>query len=545
MAGHGHKPLRGLENTAKSSISSGQFGRMFRWLPPAFKTESARDDAALETLFEAIAGIMVTKEFDENIAGRKFKGKGARAEITPDAPIDVDEPDDENPKIPAGYTYLGQFIDHDITFDPASSLQRLNDPDALEDFRTPRLDLDSLYGRGPADQPYLYEKANRAKFVLGPNKGVEGMRRFDLLRLVGDNNTAILGDKRNDENKIVSQIHALFLSFHNKVYDKLAAHYGAGDTDARFLDTQRIVRWCYQWIVLHEYLPKICDKKIVNKLMPNSTRRSPALQFYVPHHGQAYMPVEFSAAAFRFGHSMVRPSYALNDKARSSAKFVFKDKGEAFEFGRIPIFVFQSKNPNDALNGFGEALPDSWGIDWSFFFDGLIEDKDKKGRKIPQPSYRIDTSLVDPLGQLPEFFKIPGLASLAYRNLLRGHSMSLPSGQSIARAIGAEVLSDKQLWPKAENGDKGLADLYKANEKWLKDCAPLWYYILREAEVNHKGEHLGELGSTIVAETIIGLAWHDHYSYLYQWPHWTPAEEEIGLRKDFDMAALIRFVDGG
>lgn len=69
--------------------------------------------------------------------------------------------DEENQGINAGYTYLGQFIDHDLTFDPASSLQKQDDPDALVDFRTPRFDLDNIYGRGPDDQPYLYEEDGR------------------------------------------------------------------------------------------------------------------------------------------------------------------------------------------------------------------------------------------------------------------------------------------------------------------------------------------------------------------------------------------------
>src|SRR5207248_5281268 len=142
---------------------------------------------------------------------------------------------DENRHIPAGYTYLGQFIDHDITFDPASLLQQQNDPNALEDFRTPRLDLDSLYGRGPDDQPYLYDKTmGRWKFRLGPKDvGVAGQIRPDGLRT--DDDTALIGDKRNDENKIVRQLQALFLRFHNKIFDGLAARFPTPtDQQARF-----------------------------------------------------------------------------------------------------------------------------------------------------------------------------------------------------------------------------------------------------------------------------------------------------------------------
>nr|WP_316641090.1 heme peroxidase family protein [uncultured Roseateles sp.] len=482
---------------------------------------------------------MVTSEFDENVANNKFPPLGS-----PDAPIDRAEPADENPKVAAGYTYLGQFIDHDITFDPTSSLQRLNDPDALEDFRTPRLDLDCLYGRGPGDQPYLYDRASgRGKFILGgTNLGVGGMDRRDLHRTA--DGTALIGDKRNDENKIVAQIQALFLSFHNKVYDQIASRFESGQQDAHFAETQRIVRWCYQWIVLHDFLPKICDPAIVAEVMPADDEREPQLQYYHPHGGDAYIPVEFSVAAYRFGHSMVRPSYALNDVAKSSAKFKGKD------FGRIPIFVANSNANTDAMNGFGQPLPADWGIDWAFFFGTPGSHADGQ-KQIPQPSYRIDSFLVDPLGALPEFFGQPSpFASLAFRNLQRGVSMGLPSGQNVARMMGAQfVLSDKQLW-EVKNEEESLMpwDEGKAffNQKEAKGVlagnAPLWFYILKEAEIMNHGHHLGEVGSRIVAETLVGLTWCDRYSYMFQMPRWNPSVELIGLGSDLNMLELTQFV---
>src|SRR6266566_3953514 len=146
MATHG-EGLRGLDRAARSSIEEGRFGRLFRSLPA-----TGHDEMALHEL----ASSMIEQD-------------------TSDPPITDTEPNDENPTIEAGYTYLGQFIDHDITFDPVSTLQARNAPDALSDFRTPRLDLDSLYGRGNADQPYLYERhdpidaaaGNASRFLLG------------------------------------------------------------------------------------------------------------------------------------------------------------------------------------------------------------------------------------------------------------------------------------------------------------------------------------------------------------------------------------------
>ena len=537
MSGHGSRPLRGLESTAQSSVQSAKFGRLFRWLEPAIAPEGPSEELSARNMLTALAARMVTGEFDDNVEGHKFPND------SPDAPIEISEPADENVSIAAGYTYLGQFIDHDITFDPASSLQRLNDPDAVEDFRTPRLDLDCLYGRGPVDQPYLYSKASgRGKFILGPNRGIAGMDRPDLQRS-GDN-TALIGDKRNDENKIVGQIQALFLKFHNKIYDQIAPNFGPNQQDAHFAEAQRIVRWSYQWIVLHDFLPKICDPAVVASLMPSAGRREPNLQFYRPHDGQAYIPVEFSVAAYRFGHSMVRPSYALNTTARSSANFNGKP------FGRIPIFVRQSSATTDAMNGFGEALPASWGIDWSFFF-GVPGTHPLGQKQIPQPSYRIDAFLVDPLGALPEFVSAPSpFASLAFRNLQRGVSMGLPSGQNVARMMGAQdVLSDEQLWS-VRNEEEALVPWPEGttffqdpkNKKWLEGAAPLWYYILKEAEIMNHGHHLGEVGSRIVAETLIGLTWHDHYSYLFQVPRWNPSQEKLGLGANLDMLELATFV---
>jgi len=545
MAGHGSRPLRGLESTSQSSIQTAKFGRMFRWLEPAFPANGPADETAIADLMKDLAGLMVTSEFADNI-----ENDGSKPTSTPDTPITEAEPADENPKIPAGYTYLGQFIDHDITFDPVSSLQRQNDPDALEDFRTPRLDLDCLYGRGPADQPYLYARPARAKFILGANRGVAGMDRPDLHRSA--DGTALIGDKRNDENKIVAQIQALFLKFHNKVHDLLAPRFGPGEAQAQFLEAQRIVRWCYQWIVLNDFLPRVCDKQIVKQLMPAPGHRGPQLQFYAPHGGDSFIPVEFSVAAYRFGHSMVRPSYALNDEARSTAKFKLGNK--SFDFARIPIFVAQASASTDAMNGFGEfapQLPPKWGIDWAFFF-GKLGTAKAGARQVPQPSYRIDTSLVDPLGDLPEFAAagVPSpFTSLAFRNLQRSVSLGLPSGQNVARMMGAKaVLSDEQLWS-VKNEEETLQPwpegnvFFQAHKRRLEGTAPLWFYILKEAEVMHHGHHLGEVGSRIVAETLIGLAWNDHYSYLFQVPRWTPADEKIaGLGGNLDMLELTRFV---
>jgi Animal haem peroxidase len=544
MAGHGSTPLRGLESTQQSSIQTGKFGRMFRWLEPALSPQNAREQGQVEALLGNLAKLMVANEFNENVDEKN--------DPTPDTDINTPEPADENPTIAAGYTYLGQFIDHDITFDPASSLQKQNDPDALFNFRTPRLDLDCIYGRGPVDQPYLYDREGRNKFVLSRNRGVSGMNRPDLQRTA--DGTAIIGDKRNDENKIVAQIQALFLKFHNKVFDDIAKRFDRDQNDLRFAEAQRIVRWTYQWLVIHDFLPKVCDPVVVKDIMPSGHNREPNFQFYHPHGGDAYIPVEFSVAAYRFGHSMVRPSYSLNDTTLTTktAKFT-SAKGKVTPFARIPIFVRKATKSTDAMNGFGEftpGLPSKWGIDWSFFF-GMPKKNGKGGKQIPQPSYRIDTTLVDPLGTLPEFAKDKApspFESLAFRNLMRSVSMGLPSGQRVADMMNRKPLTDQQLWHYKSEGDTLVSwpegkKLLENNLRWLESSAPLWFYILKEAEILCKGHHLGDVGSRIVGETLVGLVWFDHYSYLFQKPLWTPASEKLsGLTKNLDMLGLTKYV---
>lgn len=262
---------------------------------------------------------------------------------------------------------------------------------------------------------------------------------------------------------------------------------------------------------------------------------------------------------------MVRPSYSLNavvttrQGGATPAELQEREKKE-----RIPTFSRAPNPPNpggtENLNGFPGTLPTSWGIDWSFFLDGVehpanLRQVDAKDMQIPQPSYRLDAQIVEPLADLPEFFDkgvppggIAGIAgNLAFRNLKRGQLLHLPSGQAVACALGITPLPDSVLWgtgsriPLPADADQDMKDAFKTTDdkrrafraKWVDDRhaplhgnAPLWYYVLREGEhhgvsdpnqpgASFGGQHLGPVGSRIVAETFIGLLWLDKASFLH------------------------------
>jgi len=308
----------------------------------------------------------------------------AEAEETPDTEQDAEE----NNHIPAGYTYLGQFIDHDLTFDPNSSLQKQNDLEALVDFRTPRFDLDCVYGRGPNDQPYMYRDDNFFLFgrrLTGStfDKNVRDLPRNnpDPLGSNRANARALIGDPRNDENVIVSQLQGIFMRFHNHV----AAEMIRKNPRVEFKDIQQMVRWHYQWVILHDFLPRILDLEVLKQVLPGYKRHRPFDDCFKPNleifkwRKSAFIPIEFTAAAYRFGHSMIRPIYRLNSTLP----------------GRFHIF---SANPLDSLVGFRE-FPDVWAIDWRLYFP--IEKRPILGPDRVQPAYKMDTSIVNPLKTLP------------------------------------------------------------------------------------------------------------------------------------------------
>jgi hypothetical protein len=466
-----------------------------------------------------------------------------------EVPTPEGEPDpEEDPDITAAYTYLGQFTDHDLTFDPTSRLREaLTDQelDALADFRTPRFDLDNLYGRGPDDQPYMY-KPDKIHMLLGERLSGNPFdpEARDLPR--GPNKRALIGDPRNDENRIVAQLHAIFLRFHNKVADYLAKTNYLGRKPC-FDDVRNQVRWHYQWLLVKDFLPRVINDDTYQRVFADPSYPTPTLPGL--RDGLRLMPVEFSVAAFRFGHSMIRPEYRLNTTVERRPIFLPDDDGA---------------RADDAadLAGF-RPIPRDWAIDWQFFINlgpgarpAALGPIDEPIKREPQKAYKIDTSLVNPLGDLPhEIASDPNI--LALRNLERGAAFWLPTGQQVARALGEKPIPDDELViGKATAEDRDKLRPLKEIAPGFTGRAPLWAYILSEAQVKSLGRpgnvaatdgipiKLGPVGGRIVADVFAALLLGDRTSYLRQGAPFTPIADftDDGTRDGkFGLAELINF----
>lgn len=406
----------------------------------------------------------------------------------------------DHPTLAAGFTYFGQFLDHDITFDQTGGLpDTALTPEEIRQGRSPSLDLDSLYGRGPERETKgLYEADGvhlRVGMTVGLGApGLEPETRAlpnDLPRGGGEQPLeAIIGDPRNDENLAVAQLHLALLKFHNVVVARLAE---GGLTGADlFAQARRVVTMHYQWIVLHDFLPQVVEPGILSQVIAQGCKF-----FRLDPGAEPAMPIEFSVAAYRFGHSMIRDDYSWN------RNFPGSTLGQLFQFSGV----------NGDMFGLG-GLPSNWPIDWRRFFDfsGVAGVAATPELNLTRS---IDTALALGLKEIPTLRGEGQKAPLAVRNLLRGRILGLPTGQDVAAQIGVPALSEAQV-------RRG------AHERILRTHGfdrrtPLWYYILKEAEVLHGGERLGPVGSTLLAETFVGLIKGSRISILAEASrYWRP-----------------------
>ena len=493
--------------------------------------------------------------------------------------VDNAPPAQANPKvevnstIPAVYTYWGQFVDHDLTAntDRDSTTSDITRPDLkpvppdevtakLKNLRRPnarprqRLRRRAghhrrgqqgrrLLRRRPLPNRQEQRQPGRAP-IAGIKIPPEGDLDRDLPRigplldagvitedvlpdaLKDDPNKrtrAFIGDLRNDENLVVAQLHLAFLRFHNAVVDRIEANprdFGLWPGKGRrfqaavFHCARDVTRHIYQRITVHDYLRTVMFPGVVDKILVGGPKHYRPLRGY-----RAFMPLEYSVAAFRFGHTMVRGAYDHNRNFGKPAPG--QTQRPLIPFAPFDLlFLFTGngflRDPDDPTksirNPFGgtPTLPFNWIIEWDRFTDKGDPDEGRFARKI-------DTRLAPPLttegmvneGTAPPIQDEAGkalrvlLRHLARRNLLRGYLLSIPTGQAVAAEMGVAPLSEEEL----RRGNTPEVNAALDEGGFLRNT-PLWYYVLKEAEVRADGNSLGELGSRIVCETIIGLLRH-------------------------------------
>jgi hypothetical protein len=392
--------------------------------------------------------------------------------------------------IPGGYTYLGQFVDHDLTFDKTQvMLGEHVTPAQLLQARSPSLDLDSLYGAGPQDpgSAKFYE-ADGIHLKMGKTvaAGPDGVKDgFDLPRGAGTTvaakRRAIIPDPRNDENLAVAQTHLAFIRFHNRVVDKLPA---GTPPSQRFAVARELVVKHYQWMLRHDFLPRICKATVVTDVFKNGRK---AFEVGVNPMDVPTMPIEFSVAAFRLGHSLIRAEYNWNRRFDAGA-------------GTLDLLFLFSGLSGDL--GGNPRLPSNWIADFRRLYNFKLANRDDLA--VPAGKFnramRIDTRLAGPLEILPGFSA--NEANLAFRNLVRARMVKLATGQQMVTFLKNKGVTLSGL-SKAEirNGDNGaeLDALTPTQRENALTNTPLWFYILREAELN--GGTLRGVGARIVAET--------------------------------------------
>jgi len=408
-----------------------------------------------------------------------------------------------NPDHTAGLTFLGQFLDHDMTFDQTSPLGIPTPPESTVNTRTPAFDLDSVYGAGPRSQPNLYQ-ADRIKLRIESGGLFEDLPR-------SSNGTAILADPRNDENLMLAGLHAAIILTHNRAVDDLRQQ---GVPQSQLFDRARqATTWHYQWIILNEFLPLIIGADVVRDIRTNGRR------WYKPEPGPAFIPVEFQGGAYRFGHSMVRPSYRANRTGDPDGN---PATGAPAFFGMI--FDPAGEGQADPVDLRGGRRARRRFIGWETFFD-FGGDMTQHVR----PPKRIDTKISTPLFHLPLGAIASGAppTALPQRNLLRQLTWSIPAGQRIAQVMGAPMLHLQEL------AHYGVA---------LENQTPLWYYVLAEAERLTDGLRLGPVGGRIVGEVFIGLLQLDPRGFLRVQPTWRPTfpSQTPGTFKMIDLLRYAR-----
>tara|TARA_R110002124_G_scaffold174084_4_gene341677 strand:- start:271 stop:1797 length:1527 start_codon:yes stop_codon:yes gene_type:complete len=413
------------------------------------------------------------------------------------------------PKGPAeaGMTFLGQFVDHDITLDATSALGSRIDPAQITNVRTPNLDLDCVYGAGPEASPHLYGNGAAEKFLVFGR----AENHLDLARTCAGK--ALIGDPRNDENIIVAQIQSIFIRLHNilmtyrqmdgdKAKDIATCAMEGMDPDIwkdhvvpsleGFEQVRRFIRLHYQHIVWHELLPSFVDQACID-----AAHHDELLDPMAP-----VMPVEFTGAAYRFGHATTQFQYAM--KRADDPLGLFATLG----FGPRPKTANMEYDMMFAMQGGGahqHARPVCTGLGLPLLNLPFVHD--------PIHLKDVDITLSKDQSR-----------NLALRNMIRDrYTYELVSGQKAAHLLG---VADRPDIPKAL-ADKGFKK------------TPLWFYCLQEAEEFGNGKLTG-VGGALVAAVFANLLKRDKAS-VFHVPHFKPWHG-FGGNKSL-LAGIIAFVE--
>lgn len=478
-------------------------------------------------LAEAPPSSTIEKGLEE--LGRKMKNDGEK----------------DNGDVTAGYTYLGQFIDHDLTLDITPLLDAHPEVEEIPNFRTQFLDLDHVYAGGPNVSPFLYEMSNppgHERFLIGMTGKAKSRRKDGHQEELGSSpddlprnarGIALVGDPRQDENLVIAQLHVAFLKFHNLVLEALekGSIADAGPPNGTLFEkARRLVTWNYQYVVFHDFLEKLLEAAVYKSLKEKIAKRARPLASF-------RLPVEFSCAAFRFGHSMVRDFYVIND-----------------DHQKVDLLCLL------ALTGVGSqtipcgtsvaapfVLPADWRVEWQRFF------LRPPAKPFFNAAQKINTKIANGLHNLhPETVALFSAAVpnqtkqltspedvLPVRTLLRGARMGLPLGQRVAQAFGLEPLnSDTQIAP-PDGPHTEVLRQYGFHRK-----TPLWYYVLKEAELaNPSGTRLGPVGSRLVGDVIVSSLQADPCSFISLNSGWEPVLGGDPARKMSDILHFIGALD--
>jgi hypothetical protein len=485
----------------------------------------------------------------------------------------------DSPDLPAEYTYLGQFLDHNLDFDTTPQPTAPVSPDTVVNHESFRWDLNDVFGGGPTVDPQLYAADHKHLLiqgtVLAPNRDgrtvVEDGNPNGVLDLARNpDGTAIIADPRDDENQIISQIDTAFITFYNHFVNR-----GTSYAQAR-----RLTENYYQEIVLTDVLPHYVGWAEIHKYLHSRTVNGHTIytvntpNFPVGN----FDPIEFSVGAYRFGHALVREEYHINDILPDSTDIddnvdIFNlnafQLGDLTGGGELP-----GPEPSSTACGVDDPVaieatcglddPAGHKIEWKYFVPALNAEQSADGLPIDMAStgctgaitghgspgtYRCGDAGINFARKTqttvsPALFNLPastipgctdaaspvcnGSGDLVSRDFARGEEYGLASGQDIARAMDCHVIPAASINP--------------TRDTVFNTGTPLLYYVLAEAE--RENRTLGCVGAGIVTQVFLRVLWDTPHSILHN--GFTPSPTLIHIdprKKHFSFGDLL--VDTG